>query len=167
MKKTLVYISLIIVSITYGQKTVIQQIETAVKKINADTTLTKTVFDWTELENISTDGGGLLTVWRDGDKIFKIVENIGLSRGQFTTTIYLNSNEPIKIIEKEALFVFENNELNYAKLETNFTAVIHITNWKKNNSRIMRKGTRAISKRSFDTEDYQPIIDRAKKAIKL
>jgi hypothetical protein len=62
-----------------------------VKSIESDSTLEKTEFDWVELTGITTDGGGILKVWRNENQICKIVEEIGFSYGRIMTIIYLNN----------------------------------------------------------------------------
>jgi hypothetical protein len=62
-----------------------------VKSIESDSTLEETEFDWVELTGITTDGGGILKVWRNENQICKIVEEIGFSYGRIMTIIYLNN----------------------------------------------------------------------------
>ncbi|WP_226789153.1 hypothetical protein [Polaribacter reichenbachii] len=117
-----------------------------------------------ELTGITTDGGGILKVWRNEKQICKIVEKIGLSYGRITTVIYLNNGIPIKIIETEENFGHENGELNYEKLNEVFRATIYVFDWENDESKIERTGKRVLSEGSCSTFNYEPTIERAKKA---
>ena len=151
--------------VAFGQENKLDQIENEVNSINSDSTLTKSEFDWVELTGIATDGGGILKVWRNENQICKIVEEIGLSYGRIRTTIYLQIGLPIKIIETEENFGHKNGELNYNELNEVFRANIHIFDWENDDGKIERIGKRVLSEGSCSTFDYEPIIERAEKAI--
>jgi len=106
------------------------QIDNKVNSIESDSTLEKTEFDWVELTGITTDGGGILKVWRNEKQIYKIVEEIGLSYGRITTTIYMNNRTPIKIIEIEENFEQNNDGLNYEVLNEVYRETIYVSDWK-------------------------------------
>jgi hypothetical protein len=147
---------------TFCQNTALIKIETKVTAIENATNLIETVADWSELIGQSTDGGGTITIWKSGETIVKISEAVGVSRGRYQSTIYLDNGTPIKITESEALFAFEDGDLNYEKLETSFTATLYIFDWQNDNFLIERNGKRFISETQFSAADYQPILDRAK-----
>jgi hypothetical protein len=81
------------------------------------------------------------------------------------TIIYLNNWIPIKIIETEENFGQENGELNDKDLNEIFRANIYIYDWENDESKIQRIGKRVLSEGSCSTFDYEPTIERAKKAI--
>ena len=150
--------------VTFGQENKLDQIENEINSINSDSTLTKSEFDWAELTGITTDGGRILKVWQNENQICKIVEEIGLSYGRVKTTIYLQNEIPIKIIETEENFGHKNGEINYTELNEVFRANIYIFDWENDDGKIERIGKRVLSEGSCSTFDYEPIIERAKKA---
>ncbi|WP_411767146.1 hypothetical protein [Winogradskyella sp. A3E31] len=165
MKNAFVIILTLIGFLAFGQENNVDRIDNEVKFIESDSTLKETEFDWVELTGISTDGGGILKVWQNEKQICKIVEEIGLSYGRIRTIIYLNDGIPIKIVETEENFGHENGELNYKKLNKVFRATIHIFDWENDESKIVQTGKRVLSEGSCSTFDYEPTIERAKKAI--
>jgi len=165
MRKTFAIILTFIGFLAFGQENNLDQIDKKVNSIESDSTLTLTEFDWVELTGITTDGGGILKVWRNDVQICKIVEEIGLSYGRIKTAIYLNNGLPIKIIETEENFELENGELNYKELNEVFKANIYVYDWGNNDSKIERIGKRVLSEGSCSNFEYEPIIERAKEAI--
>jgi hypothetical protein len=165
MRKAFVIILTLIGFLAFGQENNLERIDNEVKSIESDSTLEETEFDWVELTGITTDGGGILKVWRNEKQICKIVEEIGLSYGRIRTIIYLNNGIPIKITETEENFGHENGELNYKELNEVFRANIYVYDWENDYSKIERIGKRVLSEGSCSTFDYEPTIERAKKAI--
>lgn len=164
LKKTFAIILTLIGFVTFGQENKLDRIEYEVNLIQSDSTLTESEFDWVELTGIVTDGGGILKIWRNKSQICKIVEEIGLSYGRIKTTIYLENGTPIKIIETEENFGQKNGELNYTELNEVFKATVYIFDWENDESKIERIGKRVLSEGNCSTFDYEPIIERAKKA---
>jgi hypothetical protein len=164
MKKALVIIVTLIKFLAFGQEKNLDQIDNKVKFIELDSTLVEKKFDWVEQTEITTDGGGILKVWRNEKQICKIVEEIGLSYGRIRTVIYLNDGIPIKIIETEENFGRENGEINYKELNEVFRAIIYVFDWENDQSKIERIGKRVLSDGPCSTFDYEPTIERAKKA---
>ena len=164
MRKAFVIILTLIGFLAFGQENSLDRIDTEVNSIESDSTLEETEFDWVELTGITTDGGGILKVWRNEKQICKIVEEIGLSYGRIRTTIYLNNGIPIKIIETEENFGHKNGELNYKELNEVFRANIYVFNWENDEGKVERIGKRVLSEGSCSTFDYEPTIERAKKA---
>ncbi|MEO9478798.1 MAG: hypothetical protein ABJO28_11430 [Maribacter dokdonensis] len=163
-KKTFVIILTLIGFVTFGQENKIDRIQYEVNLIESDSTLTESEFDWVELTGIATDGGGILKIWRNKNQICKIVEGIGLSYGRIKTTIYLENDIPIKIIETEENFGQKNGELNYTELKEVFKSTVYIFDWENDESKIERIGKRVLSEGNCSTFDYEPIIKRAIKA---
>ena len=164
MKKAFVIILTLIGFLAFGQENNLDRIDNEVKSIESDSTLVETEFDWAELTGITTDGGGILKVWRNDSQLHKIVEEIGFSYGRVKTTIYLKNEIPIKIIETEENFGFKNDELDYKKLNEVFRATIYVFDWENDMSEIQRIGKRVLSEGTCATFDYEPSIERAKKA---
>lgn len=164
LRKTFEIILTLIGFVTFGQENKLDRIDNAVNLIESDSTLTESEFDWVELTGIVTDGDGILTVWRNKNQICKIIEEIGLSYGRIRTTIYLESGLPIKIIETEENFGQKKGELNYTELNEVFKATIYVFDWENDESKIERIGKRVLSEGNCSTFDYEPIIERAKKA---
>ena len=164
MKNAFVIMLTLIGFLAFGQENNVDRIDRKVKSIESDSILKETEFDWVELTGITTDGGGILKVWRNEKQICKIVEEIGLSFGRIRTIIYLNKGMPIKIIETEEKFSHLNGELNYKKLNEVFRATTHIFDWENDESKIVRIGKRVLSEGSCSTFDYEPTIERTIKA---
>lgn len=164
MRRTFAIILTLIGFVTFGQENKLDRIDYEVNLIESDSTLTETEFDWVELTGIVTDGGGILKVWRNKYQICKIYEEIGLSYGRVSTTIYMDNGEPIKIIETEENFRRTNNGMEYDELNEVFKAEIYVFDWEMDNSKIILTGKRFMSEGSCSTYDYEPIIERAKKA---
>ena len=77
MKKTFVIILTLIGFFAFGQENKLDRIDSEVNSIDSDSTLTLTEFDWVKLTGITTDGGGVLKIWRNDEQICKIVQEIG------------------------------------------------------------------------------------------
>ena len=165
MKKTFVIILTLIGFLSFAQENETARIDKLVESIQSDSTITESEFDWVELTGIKTDGGGILKVWRKGNQIVRIYEEIGLSYGRISTKIYLDNGEPLKIIEIEENFRFTNHGVKYDELNEVFRAEIYVFDWENDTSKIKRIGERNMSEGNCSTFDYEPIIERAKKAI--
>lgn len=152
--------------VTFGQVNKLDQINIEVDLIESDTTLIKTKFDLNKITGTSTDGGGILKVWTKENRICKIEEEIGLSYGRIKTTIYLQNGAPIKIKETEENFGYKNDELNYNILNEVFGATIYVFDWYNDKNEIEKTGIRVFSEGNCAIFDYEPILERAKKAIK-
>ncbi|WGH75639.1 hypothetical protein P8625_00310 [Tenacibaculum tangerinum] len=167
MKNTFVIILTLIGFLAFGQEHNLDRIENEVKSIESDSTLQKMEFDWVELTGITTDGGGILKVWRNEKQIRKIVEEIGLSYGRIRTIIYLNNGNPIKIIETEENFGRKNDELNYEELSEVYREIIYVFDWENDNAEIKRTGKRNMSEGSCSMYELaESVMERAEKAIK-
>ena len=165
MKKAFVIILTLIGFLAFGQENNIDRIDNEVNSIESDTTLVETEFDWAELTGITTDGGGILKVWKNEKQICKIVEEIGLSYGRIMTTIYLNNGIPIKIIETEENFGHTNDGLNYEELNEVYREIIYVFDWKNDNAKIKRIGKRNMSEASCSMYELaESLLERAEKA---
>tara|TARA_R110000823_G_C15804069_1_gene487485 strand:+ start:350 stop:853 length:504 start_codon:yes stop_codon:yes gene_type:complete len=164
MRKSLAIILTLLGFLAFGQENNLERIDNAVNSIELDSTLVLTEFDWTKLTGITTDGGGILKVWRNDNQICKVVQEIGLSYGRVKTVIFLSNGLPIKIIETEENFGHKNDELDYGKLNEVFKATIHVYDWENDESKIERVGKRVMSEGDCSNFDYEPIIERAEKA---
>ena len=164
MKKAFFIIFTVIGFLAFGQENNLERIDNEVNSIESDSTLEVTEFDWVELTGITTDGGGILKVWRNEYQICKVVQEIGLSYGRIKTVIFLSNGLPIKIIETEENFGRKNDELDYGKLNEVFKATIHVYDWENDESKIERIGKRVMSEGGCSNFDYEPIIERAQKA---
>lgn len=165
LKNLLIIILLLIGHIAIGQEKDRTKIDIQVHAIEANSNLTKVKFDLERLTGIVTDGGGTIEVWLHKNKIYMIVEEVGLSYGRLTTTIYLKNELPIKIIETEENFKSDKGELDYSTLENAHIAIIYIHNWKKNKTEIEYIGERLINQGDHSTHKYEAILELAKKAI--
>jgi len=167
MRKAFVIIFSLIGFLTFGQENNLDRIDNEVKSIESDSTLEETEFDWVKLTGITTDGGGILKIWRNEKQICKIVEEIGLSYGRIRTIIYLNNGIPIKIIETEENFGHENGELNYKLLNEVYREAIYVFDWKNDKAEIKRIGKRNLSEASCSMYELaESVIERAEKVKK-
>jgi hypothetical protein len=168
LKENLIIILTLIGFVAFGQENKLDQIKDHVESIESDSTLTLTEFDWVELTGITTDGGGILKVWRNENQIYKIVEQIGLSYGRVSKTIYLKDGVPIKIIDKEEnwFYIDDSLKIDYSKgLKEVFKATIYVFDWESDDAKIEQVGERVMSEGTCSTFDYEPIVKSAKKAI--
>lgn len=147
--------------ISFGQENKITQIEAKINLIDSDSTLIEAEYDWVELTGITTDGKGVLKVWKKENQIYKIYEEVGLSFGRIRTTMYLENEMPIKIIEIEENFAHINNKLNYNKLNEVFKVEFYVFDWENADCKIYTTGKRVMSEGELLFE-YEPLIERAK-----
>ncbi len=170
LKKILSIILTLIGFLAYGQQTEVDRIIKEVDSIESDTTLVLNEFNLSELSGILTDGDGIIKVWRRGDQILKVQEEIGFSYGQLETTFYLKDEEVIKIIEIEENFPWTNNEIDLSKLEEVFRIDIFVFGPDKNinglyDFELKRIGHRVFSDGFCELSDFFSSLDRAEKAI--
>jgi len=167
MKKAFVIILTLIGILAFGQENNLERIDNEVSSIESDSTLVETEFDWVELTGTTTDGGGILKVWRNEKQICKIVEEIGLSYGRIRTVIYLKNGIPIKITETEENFGHENGKLNYKELNEVYRETLYIFDWENDEAEIKRVGKRNLSEASCSIYELaESVIERAEKAKK-
>ncbi|CAM1363624.1 conserved protein of unknown function [Tenacibaculum soleae] len=167
MRKTFVIILTLIGFLAFGQENNLDRIENKVKSIESDSTLEETEFDWVELTGISTDGGGILKVWKNEKQICKIVEEIGLSYGRIRTIIYLNNETPIKIIETEENFGHKDGEINYKELNEVYRETLYVFDWENDEAEIKRIGKRNMSEASCSMYELaESLIERAENTKK-
>ena len=167
MKNFIIALIILKTLIASAQEKTIAQIELEVNSIEANRALTKTEFDWVELTGMTTDGGGILTIWRDKEQIYKIVEEIGLSYGRMKITIYLTRGIPIKIIETEENFELTDDGINYSELKEVFKKEVLFFDWELGDAKVKETGKRVMSEGGCSHyEDYEPILERANQAIK-
>ena len=96
---------------TVAIKAIVQQIDNTAE-------LDSTVHDWSQLTGVVTDGGAELISWRNNGEVVKVFQQVGLSFGRITTTIYLHDSEPIMAIETEENFGFDDQgEIDYTSLK--------------------------------------------------
>ena len=165
MKPTPVIVLTLIGFLSFAQSNETLRIDKIVESITSNPSLIETEFDWVELTGIVTDGGSILKVWRTGNQIVKVYEEIGLSYGRISTSIYLQNGEPIKIIETEENFKLTGQGIVNEELKEVFRAEIYVFDWEDDKARIVRTGERNWSEGNCSTFDYIPILERAKKAI--
>ena len=165
MRKSFTIILICLGFLAVGQENNLERIVNEVNSIESDNALLVTESDWVELTGITTDGGGILKVWRNEKQICKVVQEVGLSYGRVKTVIFFSKGLPIKIIETEENFGYKNDELDYGKLNEVFQATIYIYDWENDESKIEIIGKRVMSKGGCTNVDYEPIIERAKKSI--
>lgn len=166
MKKAFAIILFSIGLVMFGQENRLEQIDHQMNSINSNAELSFSEYDWGKLTGIATDGGGILKVWMNNNIMYKIVEEIGLSYGRRTTTIYLINQTPIKVIETEENFERTNDGYKHSKLEEVFKKEFYVFDWELAEGKIKTTGKRVMSEGGCSHfEDYEPILERAKKAI--
>jgi len=71
---------------------------------------------WEEIYGLTTENGGIVKVWKENNKIRKVVEEVRGSMSSITRIIYLKDEKPIKGLEIEKIFESNQNaEINYSK----------------------------------------------------
>ncbi|WP_109435456.1 hypothetical protein [Aquimarina sp. AU119] len=166
MKKTFATILLLIGMLTFGQEKNLEKINHEVNSIDLNSELTIHEFDWVKLTGIITDGGGILKVWKKNNTIHKILQEIGLSYGRLRTSIYFKNGSPIKVIEIEENFERTNDGLNFSKLDQTFKQEFFVFDWEMGEGKYKKIGKRVMTEGGCSHfESYEPIIERAKKAL--
>ena len=164
MKRAFAIILILMAFLAFGQERDPDMVDKKVYSIESDTALKLTEFDWAQLTGITTDSDGILKVWRNGTQICKIYEEVGLSYGRISTTIYPENEIPIKVLETEENFGHKNGETDYNGLDEVFRVIIYVFDWENDDSRIRRIGKRIMSEGNcLVTFKYEPILKRAKK----
>jgi hypothetical protein len=152
----------------FEQQDFVNLIDNIVYDINNNKSLIVKEFDSIEAYGQTFDGNGTIKVYIDSIHISKIVEQIGLSYGRITTTIYFSDNEPIKIIDTEDNFAINDNgtSLNYSELNTVFNTDIYIFDWEADNNKVIIEGKRNLSEGTCGIYEYEGLIDKTKDLLK-
>jgi hypothetical protein len=144
-----------------------KQIDAAIRLINNNGKLILKEIDANEVYGHTFDGGGTIKIYSERDIIVKIEQQIGLSCGRVTTTIYLAKGKPIQVIDREENFPFTSDStgLDYTKLKQVFEATIYVFNWDQDNSKVYYKGKRVLSEGTCSNFEYEPLIEIARKHL--
>ena len=109
---------LIISLFTQAQELDSVAIKAIVQHIENTEELDSTFHDWSQLTGVVTDGGAELISWRKNGEVVKVFQQVGLSFGRLTTTIYLQDSNPIMAIETEENFgIDDQGEIDYTSLK--------------------------------------------------
>ncbi len=168
MRRGIFIILLVFVGFSlFGQEKAIISIDDEVRSIEANEALNKKAFDWAELQGISTDGGGILEVWWKGSQIYKVKEEVGLSFGSVTKTIYLKTGKPIKIIETEENFEQTSNGFNYEDLKEVYKEIVYVFDWENYTWKNPKLSKKQIGKRKFSEDGGCKWYDGIKETLVL
>lgn len=126
MKHTLLFLFSLISCVSNAQSLTKVEIDSIIKSIEENKSLSKSVFDFSELIHQTTDGGSELIVYQENKKIKKITLQVSLSYGLITSIIYLRDEEPVYLIEKEENYLVKNDTIDYSKLESKFKEIIYV-----------------------------------------
>ena len=163
----LLYVSIVLNGNVSGQADIFNQIGSEVAKIDKDTTLSRITEDAEVIYKQAFDGGGYLTVWHRGSEIRKIEQQIGLSYGRLTTTLYLQDSIPIYITEKEENFQREQDSIQYGgPLIVVYEVKLFILDWSNDRSGKVETGTRIISEGTCSSYEYEQMMEEAMNLIK-
>lgn len=149
-----------------GQNKEVVRIDNLVRQIETDTTVNVTYFDLGEISENYSDGGGSLTVFQKEGSIIKIINEVFLSYGKVSVIIYLKNGIPVKIIETEENFEFNNNEINYSVLNEVFKVNIYVFDWEKDSCQIIPNGKRVLSDDFCSVFEFDSILDLVNKVLK-
>ncbi|UKN02723.1 hypothetical protein K6119_04240 [Paracrocinitomix mangrovi] len=123
-----------------------------------------TIF-WEELSDHmpALDGGAELIIYYTSE-FKKIKIQLGLSNGIRTITLFLENSVPIKFIDIEERFVFdqEKSELNYTKTDTISNCEGYILSWENGSSKTTCTSIKRQETLLYQTEDYYYILELAK-----
>ena len=111
MKRVIIlYFILSYSNIVFGQNEKFESVKSIIDKIESKEDLTKTIFDYHELNPSLITKGSTLEVWYGNGQIFKIKEWFPLSWGVFIGVTYFLENKPIKYLEIEKNFETEEKD---------------------------------------------------------
>ena len=168
--KILISVTLILglLGLSIAQSETVESINQEVNRIDQNDSLFEKEFDAVDVYKQAFDGGGSIKVFYSPKRLKKINEEIGLSYGRLTTTIYFNSDGPIKIIEKEENFKWNEEllEWDYSELVEVFKAEIYIFNWDLDYTKTFKDGKRRFSEGTCATLEYEPLIQTGKDLLK-
>lgn len=168
MKLFFTSLFLAIYVISYGQNEKTSIIESEISYIEKNIkNLNYSEIDWNEFKNLTTDNGGIIKIWKQGDTFVKIIEEIGGSTSVITRVLYLKNEKPIKGIEIEKMFAKKPNfETDYTKLIENFKLEVYITGFNKNINEnefeIKSTGKRVFSEYYCDMNSLFQILEELK-----
>ncbi|MDN4167095.1 hypothetical protein QWY31_16410 [Cytophagales bacterium LB-30] len=153
--------------ICHGQDERVSRINNVIRQINKNDKLTITEFDANEVYGQVSDGGGIIKVYSDKKEIIKIEQEIGVSFGRLTTIIYVTAGKPIKIIDREEIFKFKDDQTgwDYTKLTKVFEATIYIFDWDIDDSKVIYNGKRVLSEGTCSNFEYEPLLETVQKLI--
>lgn len=145
-----------------GQTDSIVVIDDLTKDIDNSPMISKATFSASEVYRQITDNGGEIIVLYEGENIFKITQEIGLSWGFISTTFYFKDDLPIKIIEIERNFRWNENEskFDYTKLDQVFYWEYYIFDYDRDQGVINRTGDPVFSEPVCGLYEYEDEIER-------
>ncbi|GAB5556886.1 MAG: hypothetical protein SchgKO_10990 [Schleiferiaceae bacterium] len=104
-KTYLTIAAFLISAFAYGQER-IEAIENVVSKIDKDETLSTLTLDANDVYKTTFDGGGTFSIIHNDTVLIKLESITGTSFGRVTTIVYYNNGKPIKIIDQEENFLW-------------------------------------------------------------
>lgn len=158
---------LLALALFFGTQDTIGQIDKTVALIDNNTTLLVKEFDTAEIYPQAYDGGGSITVHADQHELKKISQVIYLSFGRITTTIYFDGDQPIKIMEREENFEWNEDLLDwdFSVLNQVFQTDIYVFDWEMEQSESITQGKRNLSEGSCAVFDYEPLVELGKRLV--
>lgn len=163
--KTFTLILILVGIISFGQENKFDEINNKIILVDLDSTLTKLEFKLNESDSI------VLRVWSNNKRIFKIERQINVDYGEIKSTIYLDEDKPIKIIESEQVYYFLPDSIAQIKgygidLKEEFRAVSYITNWNTKDRELIIGKPTDEKNILYELSKYDGIVRKAKNLIK-
>lgn len=112
------------------KKALIENIKEEIESIHLDTALKSVTLQNEEFLQNMTDGGGELTGFYKGNRIYRIYRSIGISYGVGISEFYYRKNKLIFIREKFNSYVYDSISQNfdYTKLNTTYSGKFYFNN---------------------------------------
>ena len=112
------------------KKALIENIKEEIELIHLDTALKSVTLQNEEFLQNMTDGGGELTGFYKGKRIYRIYRSIGISYGVGISEFYYRKNKLIFIREKFNSYVYDSISQNfdYTKLNTTYSGKFYFNN---------------------------------------
>ncbi len=162
-----VFINFIICSTSFSQNKddIINDIRERIEDIHLDTSLKNVTLQNGEFLENMTDGGGELTGFYKGNRIYRIYQSVGISHGVYLTEFYYRKNRLIFIRDKFSSFVFKDSSgtLDYTKSTTTFSG-----NYYFSDQRIIYRAITGHNRLEGGIADIEKsLIDESDKAFNL
>src|SRR6187399_2871529 len=112
MKPILIIISIFLFatfSIAQDRDEIINDIQNKIEDIHLDTSLKSVTLQNEEFLPQMTDGGGELTGFYKGDKIYRIYQSVGISYGVYITEYYFWKNKLMFVHDKFNSYVVDDS----------------------------------------------------------
>ncbi|MFD0976780.1 hypothetical protein [Salinimicrobium gaetbulicola] len=163
MKFKLIIVFIFFNLTAFSQDVTVKEIDNYIGSVDSNSSLKLNEYDWNEITGSHIDHGATLKIWKLEGEIVKIEEQFGASYGRYTRLTYLKNNKPIKGIETEENFEFNNDDIDYSNLNIQFKMEIFVTRFNdligEYEFDVIEEGKRMATDPYCDLNSFFTIID--------